>query len=109
MYLCVGGIDVIVTTSWVVTITAIPLTHKIHDRSLSWVVTITSIPLTHKYMTVHFPGLLQSHLSVRGIAVIVTTHESERSCICVLEVSLLPLSRFSYCILEYSVVFLVSS
>jgi hypothetical protein len=79
--------------SWVVTITATPLTHKIHDRSLSWVITIAAIPLTLKYMTVHFPGLLQScdcnnpgkwtvmYLCVRGIDGVVTTQESERSCI----------------------------
>ena len=47
------------------------------------------------------------YLCVRDIAVIVTTHENGRHVFCVLEVSLLPLSRFFYCILEYSVVFLV--
>ena len=47
------------------------------------------------------------YLCVRDIAVIVTTHESGRHVFCVFEVSLLPLSRFFYCILEYSVVFLV--
>jgi hypothetical protein len=62
----------------------IPNTH-IHDRSLSWLpLLVTSTSLTHIYTIVHYPGFPWNvDVTKRG------SQDNERSCICVLGMSML--------------------